>query len=61
MDDESPDGNPEVATRDHDDGAIADRYRTIKYDSRSGPVTIIQDADNDDAWIQSDRLLRIEQ
>lgn len=33
---------------------ILDRYRRIEYDGNSGAVTIIQDRENTQAWIQSD-------
>jgi hypothetical protein len=35
------------------------RYRTIEYSSDSGMVTIIQDSENDNAWIQSDQLMEV--
>ena len=31
-----------------------ERYRTIEYNGDTGPVTIIQDDENENAWIQSD-------
>ncbi|MFB6140822.1 MAG: hypothetical protein ABEJ26_10355 [Halosimplex sp.] len=38
----------------------ARRYRTIEYASGDVTVTIIQDSENDRAWIQSDRTLEVE-
>lgn len=31
-----------------------DRYRAIEYRSETGLVTIIQDTENEEAWVQSD-------
>lgn len=36
------------------EAADADRYRAIEYQRTAGQVTIIQDTENEQAWIQSD-------
>ncbi|MFB6165268.1 MAG: hypothetical protein ABEJ31_08935 [Haloarculaceae archaeon] len=33
-----------------------ERYRAIEYSGEDGRITIIQDTENDRAWIQSDSL-----
>jgi len=47
-------------TKSNDTIESFDRYRTIKYQQHSGPVTIIQDTENDNAWIQSDITMTLQ-
>lgn len=37
------------------------RYRAIEYSSGEGTVTVIQDSENDQAWIQSDQPMEVGQ
>lgn len=38
-------------TETNDD--VGRRYRELEYDGRDGPVTIIQDTENERRWLQS--------
>lgn len=37
-----------------DDPEQLDQFRSLEFASDDGPITIIQDTENEDAWIQSD-------
>jgi len=37
-----------------------DRYRMIEYQKESDPVMIIQDTENEQAWIQSDLTMDLQ-
>jgi hypothetical protein len=43
-----------MSTNTNDTKKPLDRYRMIEYQREAGLVFIIQDAENDQAWIQSD-------
>jgi len=46
------------STREHDEDGT-ERYRAIEYGSNKERVTIIQDSENEKAWIQSDYTLEV--
>ncbi|MBX0324234.1 hypothetical protein EGH21_14440 [Halomicroarcula sp. F13] len=43
-----------MANSDAPEPPDLDRYRAIEYRSENGLVTIIQDTENEAAWVQSD-------
>ncbi|WP_424004923.1 hypothetical protein ACOZ4I_18655 (plasmid) [Haloarcula salina] len=46
---------------DADDGIteLPDRFRWIEYTGDLGPVSIIQDTENHQAWLQSDSVVDV--
>ncbi|GGN90958.1 hypothetical protein GCM10009030_13470 [Haloarcula pellucida] len=43
-----------IANEDDQEETTLERYRAIEYRGENGLVTIIQDTENEGAWIQSD-------
>jgi hypothetical protein len=44
---------------DERNGSTRERYRTIEYRGTVESVTVIQDTENDRAWVQSDVTVEI--
>jgi len=54
-------GPPMDTENDAGDGGtgLSDRFRWIEYSGDLGPVSIIQDTENHQAWLQSDFVLDV--
>lgn len=47
-------------TEESADDPTAERYREIEYDGTLGTVLVIQDTENDRAWLESDHVVDVE-